>query len=57
MDSEVTAAALRGRVEALLEDDVRRELLAARICGLATPGAADEIATRLLRAAEREGER
>ena len=54
MDSEVTAA-LRGRVEAL-EDDERRELLAGRIRGLATPGAADEIATRLLRAAEREGE-
>ena len=54
MDSEVTAAALRGHVEALLEDDERRELLAGRIRGLATPGAADEIATRLLLAAERE---
>jgi hypothetical protein len=43
-------------VEALLEDNERRELLAGRIRGLATPGAADEIATRLLRAAEREGE-
>jgi UDP-N-acetylglucosamine--N-acetylmuramyl-(pentapeptide) pyrophosphoryl-undecaprenol N-acetylglucosamine transferase len=56
MDSEVTAATLRGRVEALLEDDERREVLAGRMRGLATPGAADEVATRLLRAAEREGE-
>ena len=56
MDSELTAAALRGRVEALLEDDERRELLAGRIRGLATPGAADEIATRLLRAAKKEDE-
>jgi UDP-N-acetylglucosamine--N-acetylmuramyl-(pentapeptide) pyrophosphoryl-undecaprenol N-acetylglucosamine transferase len=56
MDSELTAAALRGRVEALLEDDERRELLASRIRGLATPGAADEIATRLLRAAKKEDE-
>jgi UDP-N-acetylglucosamine--N-acetylmuramyl-(pentapeptide) pyrophosphoryl-undecaprenol N-acetylglucosamine transferase len=56
MDSEVTAAALRGRVEALLEDDGRRELLAGRMRDLATPGAADELATRLLGAAKREGE-
>ena len=56
MDSEVTAATLRGRVEALLEDDERREVLAGRMRGLATPRAADEVATRLLRAAEREGE-
>jgi UDP-N-acetylglucosamine--N-acetylmuramyl-(pentapeptide) pyrophosphoryl-undecaprenol N-acetylglucosamine transferase len=56
MDSEVTAATLRGRVEALLEDDERREVLAGRMRGLATPGAADEVAGRLLRAAEREGE-
>lgn len=56
MDSEVTAATLRGGVEALLEDDERREVLAGRMRGLATPGAADEVAGRLLRAAEREGE-
>ena len=55
IDSEVTAATLRERVEALLEDDERREVLAGRMRGLATPGAADEVAGRLLRAAEREG--
>lgn len=56
MDSEVTAATLRGGVEALLDDDERREVLADRMRGLATSGAADEVAGRLLRAAEREGE-
>jgi UDP-N-acetylglucosamine--N-acetylmuramyl-(pentapeptide) pyrophosphoryl-undecaprenol N-acetylglucosamine transferase len=58
LDSEVDAAALRGRVEALLDDDRRREELAGRMRSLATPGAADEVADRLLRAAsEREEER
>ena len=56
LDAEVTAATLRGRVETLLEDDERREELAGRMCALATPGAADEVAGRLLRAAEMEGE-
>jgi UDP-N-acetylglucosamine--N-acetylmuramyl-(pentapeptide) pyrophosphoryl-undecaprenol N-acetylglucosamine transferase len=54
LDAEVTAATLRGRVETLLEDDQRREELAGRMCALATPGAADEVAGRLLRAAEME---
>ena len=58
LDSEVDAAALRGRVEALLDDDRRREELAGRMRSLATPGAAAEAADRLLRAAsEREEER
>ena len=53
-DSEVTAATLRRRVEALLNDEGRREALAGRMRALATPGAADEVAGRLLRAAKRE---
>ena len=51
LDSEVTAPALRERVEVLLEDEGRREALAGRMCALATPEAADEVAERLLRAA------
>lgn len=54
LDSEVTADALRGGIEGLLEDDERREELARRIETLATPGAADEVAERLLRAAKGE---
>lgn len=54
LDSEVTADALRGRIERLLGDDERREELARRIRTLATPGAADEVAERLLRAAKGE---
>jgi UDP-N-acetylglucosamine--N-acetylmuramyl-(pentapeptide) pyrophosphoryl-undecaprenol N-acetylglucosamine transferase len=50
-DSEVDAATLRERVERLLEDERRREELAGRMRALATPGAADEVAGRLLRAA------
>ena len=57
MDSEVTAATLRERVEALLNDDERREGLASRMRSLATPGAADEVAQRLLCVAAREKER
>jgi UDP-N-acetylglucosamine--N-acetylmuramyl-(pentapeptide) pyrophosphoryl-undecaprenol N-acetylglucosamine transferase len=56
MDSEVTAATLRERVEALLSDDERREELARRMRSLATPGAANEVAERLLRVAAREKE-
>ena len=52
MDSEVGAEALRARVEALLDDDRRRERLAERIGELATPGAAGEVAERLLAAEE-----
>lgn len=57
LDSEVTAATLRERVEGLLNDDERREELAGRMRALATPGAADEVAGRLLRIAAREKER
>ena len=48
LDSEVGATALRGRVEALLDDDGRREELAIRMGSLATPDAAGEVARRLL---------
>ena len=50
-DEEVTADALRARVEALLEDEARREKLAANMRALATPEAASEVAGRLLAAA------
>lgn len=54
LDSEVDASALRGRIERLLGDSGRREELARRISTLATPGAADEVAGRLLGVAEKE---
>jgi len=54
MDAEVTAGSLRRRVEDLLEDDDRREALARGMAALATPGAADVVARRLLRAAGEE---
>ncbi|HEX2740318.1 MAG TPA: undecaprenyldiphospho-muramoylpentapeptide beta-N-acetylglucosaminyltransferase [Rubrobacter sp.] len=54
LDSEVTAEALRERVEDLLDDDERRETFARRMGDLATPGAAAEVAERLLRAGEKE---
>ena len=54
LDSEVDATTLRGRVEALLNDAGRREELATRMGSLATPGAAGEVARRLLRAREKE---
>jgi UDP-N-acetylglucosamine--N-acetylmuramyl-(pentapeptide) pyrophosphoryl-undecaprenol N-acetylglucosamine transferase len=53
-DAEVDAAALRRRVEDLLEGDGRRERLAERIRGLATPHAAGEVAERLLLARGKE---
>jgi UDP-N-acetylglucosamine--N-acetylmuramyl-(pentapeptide) pyrophosphoryl-undecaprenol N-acetylglucosamine transferase len=53
-DSEVGAETLRDRVEALVNDVPRRERLAQRIGGLATPGAAAEVAERLLGAAKEE---
>jgi UDP-N-acetylglucosamine--N-acetylmuramyl-(pentapeptide) pyrophosphoryl-undecaprenol N-acetylglucosamine transferase len=53
LDSEVSAEALLGRVEDLLKDDQRRETLASRMGTLATPGAAAEVAARLLRAGEK----
>ena len=52
IDSEVDGRELRTRVEALLDDDKRRERLADRIGSLATPGAAGEVAERLLAAQE-----
>jgi UDP-N-acetylglucosamine--N-acetylmuramyl-(pentapeptide) pyrophosphoryl-undecaprenol N-acetylglucosamine transferase len=54
LDFEVGARALRDRVEDLLDDDARRVELARRIGTLATPGAAGEVAWRLLRAKEKE---
>ncbi len=54
LDSEVSAEALRGRIEELLDDDGRREELASNIGSLATPEAADEVARRLLDAAQKE---
>jgi UDP-N-acetylglucosamine--N-acetylmuramyl-(pentapeptide) pyrophosphoryl-undecaprenol N-acetylglucosamine transferase len=54
LDSEVGARELRDRVEDLLEDDVRRKELARRMGALATPGAAGEVARRLLCAGEKE---
>jgi UDP-N-acetylglucosamine--N-acetylmuramyl-(pentapeptide) pyrophosphoryl-undecaprenol N-acetylglucosamine transferase len=54
LDSEVTAATLRERVEDLLNNEERREELAGRMRALATPEAADEVAERLLRGAEKE---
>jgi UDP-N-acetylglucosamine--N-acetylmuramyl-(pentapeptide) pyrophosphoryl-undecaprenol N-acetylglucosamine transferase len=48
LDAEVTAETLRGRVEDLLKDDERREMLAGRMGALATPRAAAEVAARLL---------
>ena len=50
-DEEVTAYALRARVEDLLEDDTRREKLATNMRTWATPEAAGKVAERLLVAA------
>jgi hypothetical protein len=52
-DAEVDANSLRRRVEALLEDDERRRQLGRRMYELATPGAAGEVAERLLSATEK----
>jgi UDP-N-acetylglucosamine--N-acetylmuramyl-(pentapeptide) pyrophosphoryl-undecaprenol N-acetylglucosamine transferase len=57
LDPEISAATLRERVEDLLNDDERRERLAGRMRALATPEAADEAASRLLRLAAQGGER
>jgi len=54
LDSEVGARELRHRVEDLLDDDARREELARGMGALATPGAAGEVAWRLLSAGEKE---
>ena len=54
LDSEVGPAALRGRVEELLHDDLRRGQLARRMGALATPDAAGEVARRLLGATQKE---
>ncbi len=50
MDSEVTPETLRDRVEGLLNDENRRGELASNMRGLATLGAADLVAERLLEA-------
>nr|MBA3791714.1 hypothetical protein [Rubrobacter sp.] len=47
---------LRQRVEALLGDDERRERLAGRMGELATPGAADAVAEKLLNAEDEDRE-
>jgi UDP-N-acetylglucosamine--N-acetylmuramyl-(pentapeptide) pyrophosphoryl-undecaprenol N-acetylglucosamine transferase len=54
LDSEFGARELRDRVEDLLDDDARRAEFAGRMGALATPGAAGEVARRLLRAGEKE---
>lgn len=54
LDSEVTARALRERIESLLYDAGRRERLAGRMAALATPGAAAEVAGSLIQATVRE---
>ena len=51
LDYEVTAKTLRARVEELLNDEPRWESFANNMRTLATPGAADEVAGRLLEAA------
>ncbi|WP_160309697.1 UDP-N-acetylglucosamine--N-acetylmuramyl-(pentapeptide) pyrophosphoryl-undecaprenol N-acetylglucosamine transferase [Rubrobacter aplysinae] len=50
-DEEVTPTSLRNRVERLLDDDGRRTELGRRMAALATPGASDEVARRMLKAA------
>jgi len=55
-NSEVNAWNLRQRVEALLGDDERRERLAGRMGELATPGAADAVAEKLLNAEDEDRE-
>jgi len=54
LDSEVGARELCDRVEDLLDDEARRGELARRMGALATPGAAGEVARRLLCAGEKE---
>ncbi|MDN5696957.1 MAG: UDP-N-acetylglucosamine--N-acetylmuramyl-(pentapeptide) pyrophosphoryl-undecaprenol N-acetylglucosamine transferase, partial [Rubrobacter sp.] len=56
LDSEVSAGSLRERVEALLADGKRREELSRNMRRLATPGASDEVAKRMLAATRHEGE-
>jgi len=56
LDSEVDARNLRDRIENLLKNNERRDELAKRMKSLATPGAADEVAERLL-AASKEAQR
>lgn len=56
LDSEVDARNLRDRIENLLKNNERRDELAERMKSLATPGAADEVAERLL-AASKEAQR
>jgi UDP-N-acetylglucosamine--N-acetylmuramyl-(pentapeptide) pyrophosphoryl-undecaprenol N-acetylglucosamine transferase len=52
LDSEVDARNLRDRIETLLKNNERRDKLAERMKSLATPGAADEVAERLLAASK-----
>lgn len=57
LDAEVDADTLRDRTEELLDDDARRERLAARMKALATPGASDAVAKRLVGAGRSDGGR
>ncbi len=52
LDNEVTADTLRARVEGLLNDEQRRNDLAANMRSLATPEAAGTVAVQLLEAAK-----
>lgn len=54
MDSAVSPEMLRKRIEDLLDNSERREMLAARMHELATPEAAAEVADTLIRAANEE---
>jgi UDP-N-acetylglucosamine--N-acetylmuramyl-(pentapeptide) pyrophosphoryl-undecaprenol N-acetylglucosamine transferase len=56
-DYEVTPDSLRTCVEGLLGDGTHRERLAAKMQALATPGAASEVAERLLEAANQKGKK
>jgi UDP-N-acetylglucosamine--N-acetylmuramyl-(pentapeptide) pyrophosphoryl-undecaprenol N-acetylglucosamine transferase len=56
-DYEVTPNSLRTCVEGLLGDATHRERLAEKMQDLATPGAASEVAEKLLEAANEKGER
>lgn len=47
-DSEISSEVLRRRIEGLLVDKERRERLAGRMRDLATPGASNDVAERLL---------
>ncbi|MGI8650224.1 MAG: undecaprenyldiphospho-muramoylpentapeptide beta-N-acetylglucosaminyltransferase [Rubrobacter sp.] len=55
LDSDVNAGTVRDRVEGLLGDDARRERFAGAMKSLATPGASDAVAKRLVGAGKFDG--